>query len=117
MIAKANALIAVTPYTVTYDGNPHTAVGTASGVEPEPEDLSSLLDFSGTTHAGANIYVGDAWTFAGNINYNATGGSVADVIDKAIATSRSPRTASRTTAILTPPAEWPPASSRPIRLT
>ena len=32
-ITKANAVIVVTPYTVTYDGNPHTATGTATGVE------------------------------------------------------------------------------------
>ena len=42
-IAKANAVILVTPYNVTYDGAAHTATGTATGVlseslsGPEPE--------------------------------------------------------------------------------
>ncbi|PYS18933.1 MAG: hypothetical protein DMG17_04440 [Acidobacteria bacterium] len=44
-IAKANATINVTPYSVTYDGNAHTATGTAKGVNNE--DLSGL-DVSGT---------------------------------------------------------------------
>ena len=30
-IAQATATIIVTPYTVTYDTNPHTATGTATG--------------------------------------------------------------------------------------
>ena len=33
VIAKADAMIVVHPYHVTYDGNPHTATGTATGVE------------------------------------------------------------------------------------
>ena len=32
VIAKANPTIVVTPYSVTYDGAPHTATGTANGV-------------------------------------------------------------------------------------
>jgi hypothetical protein len=34
-IAKANAVIAVTPYDVTYDAAAHTATGTATGVSSE----------------------------------------------------------------------------------
>ena len=38
-------MIVVTPYHVTDDGNPHTATGTATGVEtPTPANLSSLLE-------------------------------------------------------------------------
>ena len=60
----------MTPYSVTYDGNSHTATGSATGVETSPADLTSLLDLSGTTHTDAGDYPSDAWTFAGNANYN-----------------------------------------------
>src|SRR4029079_3457228 len=83
-ITKASAIIVVTPYTVTFDGNPHTATGKALGLEPtSPVDLTSLLDLSGTTHTAAGDYTNDAWTFAGNDNYNATNGTVHDVISAA----------------------------------
>jgi len=86
-IAKANADIHITPYSVTYDGNPHTATGTATGVEsPSPADLSSLLDLSGTTHTNASSYPNDAWSFAGNNNYNPASGTTSDQIDKASST-------------------------------
>ena len=85
VIDKANAIIVVTPYNVTYDTSSHTAGGMATGVEPLiPADLSPLLDLTGTTHTGAGIYT-DPWTFAGDSNYNATSGTVIDVIDKASA--------------------------------
>ena len=83
-IAKADAAIIVTPYSVTYDGAAHTATGTASGVEtPTPANLASLLDLTGTTHTNAGSYATDAWTFAGNSNYNATSGTSNDSIAKA----------------------------------
>jgi hypothetical protein len=69
---------------VTYDAAAHTATGTAAGVSSE--DLSSLLDLSGTTHTNAGSYAADAWTFAGNSNYNATSGTTSDSIAKANAT-------------------------------
>ena len=73
-------LIVVTPYNVTDDGNPHTATGTATGVEsPNPANLSSLLDLSGTTHTSPGSYT-DTWTFAGNANYNSASGTITDVI-------------------------------------
>lgn len=80
-IAKADALIHVTPYSVTFDGNPHTAIGTATGVGGV--DLSSNITLSGTTHTNAGTYNGDAWSFAGGTNYNNQGGSVNDAIAKA----------------------------------
>src|SRR5205823_6439722 len=83
-IAKANAVIVVTPYSVTYNGVAHTATGTASGVEsPTPVSLTSLLDLSGTTHTNAGTYATDAWAFAGNSNYNDANGTVNDSIAKA----------------------------------
>jgi len=84
IINKANAVITVTPYSVTYDGNAHTATGTATGVEtPTPVDLTSLLHLGGTTHTSAGDYPADAWTFDGNNNYNLANGTVHDHIDKA----------------------------------
>lgn len=86
-INKANALIAVTPYNVTYDSNPHTSTGTATGVEtPTPSDLSSLLTLSGTTHTAAGTYNNDSWSFAGNANYIQTSGTVNNTIGKANST-------------------------------
>jgi hypothetical protein len=79
-IAKANAKITVTPYSVPYDGNPHTATGIATGVEsPLPADLSSLLNQSGTTHTNPGSYT-DTWTFVGNVNYASTSGTITDKI-------------------------------------
>jgi len=83
-IAKADATIHVTPYSVTFDGNAHTASGTATGVGGA--DLSSLLTLSGTTHTNAGTYATDAWNFAGGINYNDASGTVSDHIGKATAT-------------------------------
>src|SRR5215467_12242353 len=69
VIGKADATISVTPYSVTYDGNAHSATGTAKGVKGE--DLSSGLDLSGTTHINAGDYTADPWTFTSpNGNYN-----------------------------------------------
>jgi Ca2+-binding RTX toxin-like protein len=79
-ITKASAVIVVTPYAVSYDGKPHTASGTATGVEnPNPANLSGLLDLSGTTHTDIGSYT-DTWTFAGNGNYNSASGTITDVI-------------------------------------
>jgi Bacterial Ig-like domain (group 3) len=80
-ITKANATLSVIPYNVTYDGDSHTATGTATGAKGE--DLSSLLDLTGTTHTNAGDYPTDAWTFAGNTNYSNAGGTIHDAIAKA----------------------------------
>lgn len=80
-IAKANATITVTPYSVTYDGSAHTAVGTATGVQSE--SLSGL-DLSGTTHTAVGTYATDAWTFHNpNGNYSDAGSTVHDSIAQA----------------------------------
>ena len=42
----------------------HTATATATGVNGE--DLSDLLDLSGTTRANAGKPAGGEWSFAGN---------------------------------------------------
>src|SRR5262249_7108181 len=78
VINKATATIVVTPYSVIYDGAPHTAMGTATGVEGE--SLSGL-DLSGTTHTNVGSYATDGWTFTDATgNYNYASGKVSDSI-------------------------------------
>jgi len=80
-INKANATISVTGYSVTYDGNAHTATGTATGVKSE--SLSGL-NLTGTTHTNAGTYMADAWSFTDATgNYNNASGTVSDNIAKA----------------------------------
>ena len=84
-VNKADAVIVVTPYNVPYDGNSHTATGSATGVNSE--SLSGL-DLSGTTHTGAGNYAGDPWTFTDSTgNYNNASGTVDDVIGQASSTT------------------------------
>ena len=85
-VGKANAVIAVTPYNVAYDGVEHTATFTAVGVETTPADLTGLMAVSGTTHTDGGTYNSDVWTFAGNTNYNTTSGTITDAISKIDAT-------------------------------
>ena len=81
-IGKADATCEVTGYSVTYDGDPHTATGSCEGVDGE--DLSAGLDLSGTTHTDAGDYDGDAWSFTDTTgNYNDQDGTVDDDIGKA----------------------------------
>ncbi|HKX87044.1 MAG TPA: YDG domain-containing protein [Flavobacterium sp.] len=80
-ITKANATIVVTPYSVTYDANPHTSSGSATGVEGE---ALAGLDLSGTTHTNAGTYNSDPWSFTDVTgNYNNDSGSVDNYIGKA----------------------------------
>src|SRR5207245_6062397 len=71
-IGKATATISVTPYTsvtTTYDANAHRSDERRAG--DGSVDLSSLFNFSGTTHTAAGSYSGDTWTFnAGHVNGN-----------------------------------------------
>ena len=83
-IDKADAVIHVDPYTVTFDGLPHTSQFTAVGVEnPNPVSLVALMHVDATTQTNAGTYTDVAWTFDGNGNYNATGGTVTNTIGKA----------------------------------
>jgi len=86
-ILKATANITVTPYNVTYDGNPHTATGTATGVGVTPANLGADLNLGGTTHTNAGTYSTDSWSFTdptGNYN-NVASTTIADIILKATA--------------------------------
>ena len=69
---------------MTYDGNPHTATGTATGAGGV--NLDSDLNLSGTTHTAAGTYASDGWTFT-NPNYKDASGTVSDVINQAQATA------------------------------
>ncbi len=80
-IGKANALIAVTPYTVTYDSTAYTAAGTVTGVGSD--GALSDLDLRKTAHTNAGSYT-DTWTFTDTTgNYNTATGSVTDSIARA----------------------------------
>src|SRR5207244_618974 len=101
IVSKANATVVVTPYTVTYDGNSHTATVTSiTGVCGETEATVGTVDVSGTTHimATASPYT-DTWSFTGTANYNdiAAGPSttITDTINKKPA-SVTPNVASKT---------------------
>jgi hypothetical protein len=79
IIAKADAVIAVSGYTNVYDGAAHGASGSATGVNSE--DLSSLLSL-GASYTDVPGGIAD-WSFAGNANYHATNRSVAIEITQA----------------------------------
>jgi hypothetical protein len=82
-IAKANPTCTITGYSVSYDGNFHTATGSCRGVSNE---LLSALDLTGTSHKDAGTYT-DSWSFtASSSNYNDASGSVSDVINTVSAT-------------------------------
>ena len=73
-IAKANAVISVVPYSVTYDGAWHNAAGSALG-------LSGLTVSSAHQNAG---YYTDSWTFIDSTgNYNNASGQFGDNIARA----------------------------------
>ena len=86
-INRAAATIAVTPYSVTYDGKAHTAAGTATGAFGE--DLSADLALSGTTHANAGSTT-DTWTFTDATgNYNNASDTVLDSIGQGTAEAQT----------------------------
>jgi MBG domain (YGX type)/Kelch motif len=70
-INKADAVVVVTPYTVNYDGQPHTATVTSiTGVNGETGATVGTVDVSNTTHTNAGTYATDTWSFTGTANYN-----------------------------------------------
>jgi len=84
-INKATANISVTGYCVAFDGNAHTAQGTATGALGE--SLAAGLVLTATTHTAAGTYLSDAWTFSGAPNYNDANGTVNDAIVNATITT------------------------------
>ena len=87
-IEKANAVVVVDPYTVTYDSSAHTAtVVSITGVNGETGATVGAVDVSNTSHTAAGTYVADYWFFTGTANYNNIGNTtITDTIDKANAT-------------------------------
>ena len=86
-INKANATVAVTPYTVTYDGQLHSATGTISGVNGETGATIGIVNLSNTSHTNAATYSTDSWSFTGSANYNDIASTtITDTINKANAT-------------------------------
>ena len=85
-IGQASAVIVITPYTsasTTYDGNTHTATGTATG--NGGINLSSDLTLTGATHINAGTYI-DTWTFHDPTgNYHDASGTITDSIAQASA--------------------------------
>src|SRR4029078_632821 len=73
-IAKANAIVVVTPYacpTTIYNGSSHTAAVTSiTGVNGETGATVGTVDVSNTTHIMAGTYSSDNWSFTGTANYN-----------------------------------------------
>jgi hypothetical protein len=76
---KQAATIDVSGFSGTYDGAPHGATGTASGVDGE--DLTHLLDLgeSFTDAPGGTA----TWRFIGDENYQEASGTAAVTIDRA----------------------------------
>src|SRR5204863_24711 len=96
-IKKATATVVVTPYSVTYDANPHTASYTVTGVGSDPAAAGTSITLN-TTHTNAGNYNTDSWSFSGGTNYNDIASTtITDVISKAtptatLAVSNSPQT-------------------------
>src|SRR5205823_2185893 len=85
-IAKADAAVMVTGYSVTYDGHSHTATYTITGVNSETGNTVGTVTLN-TTHTNAGIFNTDSWSFTGGANYNDIGNTtVTDTINKANAT-------------------------------
>src|SRR5205823_14082460 len=60
-IGKANAVVAVTTYDVTYDAHPHTATVTSiTGVNSETGNTVGTVDVNNTTHTNAGTYSSDS---------------------------------------------------------
>jgi len=82
-VNKANATVTVTPYTVTYNGLPHTATYTITGVNGETGATVGTVTLN-TTHTNAGTYSSDSWFFTGTANYNNIASTtITDTINKA----------------------------------
>jgi hypothetical protein len=84
-IAKADAVVVVTPYNLTYNGQSHTATITSiTGVNGETGATVGTVDVSHTTHTNAGTYSTDYWFLTGTANYNNIGNTtIPDTIIKA----------------------------------
>ena len=87
---KADATVSVSGFTGTYDGQPHGATGTATGVLGESLAAQLALGATFTTFPGGTA----SWSFAGGNNYNSQNGTAAIVINRKAA-SVTPAAASK----------------------
>ncbi len=87
-IAKRDATVVVTAYTVPYNGHSHTATVTSiTGVNGETGATVGTVDVSNTNHTSAGTYATDTWSFTGTANYNNIAATtITDTISKADAT-------------------------------
>ena len=76
-VTPATANVVVTPYDVTYNSQPHTVSGKATGVNGVTLPASDL-NLTGTTHTNAGTYT-DTWTFT-DPNYVSQSGKATDII-------------------------------------
>ena len=84
-IDRAQPVCTIAGYSVTFDGNSHTASGSCVGVLGETLDGLSL---TGTTHTAAGDYPNDPWSFVDETgNYEDKGGAVGNVIERASSTT------------------------------
>src|SRR5204862_3237445 len=82
VIAKATPTVVVTPYSVVYNGSPHTATYTLAGVNGETGATVGSVTLS-TTHTNAGTYSSDSWSFTGTANYNNLASTtITDTINK-----------------------------------
>ena len=84
-IMQATATVNVTPYSVTYDGNAHTATATATGINNLALP-SSDLNLAGTTHTNVGTYYSDTVTFSDPNYYPQTYLALGDTIGLASTT-------------------------------
>src|SRR5258707_7235595 len=76
----------VVVYSFTYDGDPHTATYTITGVGTDPGAAGTSINVTATTHTPAGTYNGDPWSFNGGNKYKEQSGTVDDHICKTNAT-------------------------------
>jgi len=98
-IVRATATIAATPYDVEYDGQPHTAAFTITGVNGETGAIVGTVT-QNTTHTNVGTY-SDTWSFAG-ANYAGIGATT--IINKIKDTTAPVITSVSNNA----PSLWPP---------
>ncbi len=74
----------MTPYNVQWDGDPHTATYSITGVNGETGGTVGTVNVSNTTHTAIGTYATDWWSFTGAGNYNNIGQTtITDVITTA----------------------------------
>ena len=86
-INKATATVVVTPYTVAYDGAPHSATVTLlTGVNGETGATVGTVTLP-AAQTNAGTYNTDAWSFTGTANYNdISSTTITNTINKATLT-------------------------------